>query len=65
MSDLKLFHIENRTAVELQGATLALERPLQALVERNMAGLLGVRFVASEEDGSADRRSPPRIRPPQ
>jgi predicted transport protein len=48
MSDLKLFRIDNGTAVELQGTALALERPLQVLIERNMEALFGVRFVASE-----------------
>ena len=48
MGDLKLFRIENGVAVELQGTALALERPLQALIERNMEVLFGVRFVASE-----------------
>jgi predicted transport protein len=48
MGDLKLFRIENGTAVELQGTALALERPLQVLIERNMEALFGVRFVASE-----------------
>jgi predicted transport protein len=48
MGDLKLFRIENGTAIELQGAALALEKPLQALIERNMEALFGVRFIASE-----------------
>ena len=48
MSDLKLFRIDNGTAIELQGSALALEKPLQALIERNMEVLFGVRFVASE-----------------
>lgn len=48
MSDLKLFRIAGGTAVELQGAALALERPLQTLIERNMEVFFGVRFVASE-----------------
>lgn len=48
MSDLKLFRIENGTAVELAGAALALEKPLQVLIENNMEALFGVRFIASE-----------------
>lgn len=48
MSDLKLFRIEHGTAIELEGLALALEKPLQALIERNMEVLFGVRFVASE-----------------
>jgi predicted transport protein len=48
MSDLKLFRIDNGAAVELQGTAVALEKPLQVLIERNMEVLFGVRFVASE-----------------
>jgi hypothetical protein len=48
MGDLKLFQIGGGVAVELKGAALALERPLQVLMERNMEILFGVRFVASE-----------------
>ncbi|HLI52256.1 MAG TPA: DUF5655 domain-containing protein [Thermomicrobiaceae bacterium] len=48
MSDLKLFRIDRGTAVELHGAALGLEKPLQNLIERNMEALFGVRFVASE-----------------
>jgi hypothetical protein len=33
MGDLKLFRIDKGTAVELPGAALALERPLQVLIE--------------------------------
>jgi RecB family endonuclease NucS len=48
VSDLKLFRIENGTAIESPGAALALEKPLQVLIENNMEVLFGVRFVASE-----------------
>jgi predicted transport protein len=48
MSDLKLFRIDDGAAVELLGAALALEKPLQVLIERNMDVLFGVQFVASE-----------------
>src|SRR5262245_40069247 len=48
MGDLKLFRIDNGVAAELQGMALALEKPLQALIERNMEALFGVRFVATE-----------------
>jgi RecB family endonuclease NucS len=48
MSDLKLFRIDNGTAIELDGSALALEKPLQALIERNMEVFFGVRFMASE-----------------
>lgn len=48
MSDLKLFQIENGKAVELHGAALTLEKPLQTLIENNMEVLFGARLVASE-----------------
>src|SRR5215467_2761547 len=48
MSDLKLFRIDSGKAVELLGTALALEKPLQALIENNMEALFGVRMVASE-----------------
>jgi predicted transport protein len=48
MGDLKLFQIDSGAAIELQGRALALEKPLQVLIERNMEILFGVRFVASE-----------------
>jgi len=48
MSDLKLFQTRGGTLAELQGASAPLERGLQALFERNLETLLGVRFLASE-----------------
>jgi predicted transport protein len=48
MSDFKLFRIEEGTALELQGTAVALERPMQALIESNMEALFAVRFVTSE-----------------
>src|ERR1022692_3208912 len=48
MSDLKLFRIDNGAAIELLGTALALEKPLQLLIEHNMEVLFGVRLVASE-----------------
>jgi predicted transport protein len=48
MGDLKLFRIEDGKAVELPGTAVALEKPLQVLIERNMEALFGVRLVASE-----------------
>src|SRR5690348_12235110 len=48
MGDLKLFRIENGSAVELMGTALSLERPLQVLIQQNMEALFGVRCVASE-----------------
>ncbi len=48
MSDLKLFKIDSGSAIELLGTALALEKPLQVLIERNMDVLFGVRIIASE-----------------
>jgi RecB family endonuclease NucS len=48
MSDIKLFRIAGNTAKEIQGTASHLEKPLQNLIEENLAPLLGIRFLASE-----------------
>lgn len=48
MSDLKLFRLTNGEATELTSTSVALEKSLQVVVERNMDTLFGVRFLASE-----------------
>src|SRR4051794_21106744 len=48
MSDLKLFRLTNGAATELTSSSVALEKSLQTVVERNMETLFGVRFLASE-----------------
>jgi predicted transport protein len=48
MSDLKLFRIDGERASEISGAAMALEKPLQTLIERNMETFFGARLVASE-----------------
>ena len=48
MTDIKLFRIEPSGAQELAGASVAIEKTLQTLIERNLEALLGVRFLASE-----------------
>lgn len=48
MSDLKLFQLDNGTAIELTGTAMTLEKSLQNLIERNMETLFGVRCLASE-----------------
>lgn len=48
MSDLKLFRLSGGVATELVSASVALEKSLQTVVERNMETLFGVRFLASE-----------------
>jgi predicted transport protein len=48
MSDIKLFSLNNKIAVELVAKTAPLEKHLQQNVENNMDVLLGVRFLAAE-----------------
>lgn len=48
MSDIKLFRLSPDGVAELHGQSLALEKSLQTLMERNLDALLGVRFLASE-----------------
>lgn len=48
MSDLKLFRLVDGLAAELPSASIALEKSLQMMIERNMEALFGVRFLASE-----------------
>jgi predicted transport protein len=48
MSDIKLFKVEGGGVRELPGRAVAVERDLQALIERNLDTVLGVRLLASE-----------------
>lgn len=48
MSDIKLFHISNGSAQELQGSSIAIEKTLQILIENHLEVFLGVRFLATE-----------------
>jgi predicted transport protein len=48
MSDIKLFRVGDGRAQELSGSALAIEKTLQALIERSLDAMLGIRFVASE-----------------
>jgi predicted transport protein len=48
MSDIKLFHISDDAAQELQGTSIAIEKTLQALIENHLEVFLGVRFLATE-----------------
>lgn len=48
MSDLKLFRIDCGVASELRGTSVALERSLHQVIERNLEPLFGVRLLASE-----------------
>jgi predicted transport protein len=48
MSDIQLFKITNDNVVELAGQSVAVEKSLQSLMEKNLETFLGVRFLASE-----------------
>lgn len=54
MSDLKLFRIGGKSAIRVNGFSMALERSLQVLIEENLETFLGVRFLASEFRTSQD-----------
>src|SRR6516225_3418175 len=48
MSDLKLFQIAQNLVREIPGQSVAVEKSLQSLIERNLEAFLSVRFLASE-----------------
>lgn len=48
MSDIKVFKLTSEQPQELQGSSVALEKSLQGLIEKNMETFLGVRFLATE-----------------
>jgi predicted transport protein len=48
VSDLKLFRLQGNDVAQLTGGAVALEKSLQITFEKNLDGLLGVRFLASE-----------------
>lgn len=49
MGDIKLFQLDGDTAVELAGQSMALEKSLQHMLERNLETFLGIRFLVSEQ----------------
>lgn len=48
MADLKLFKLNGATVAELDGQSVAVEKSLQALIEKHLEAFLGVRFLATE-----------------
>src|SRR5437763_1168690 len=48
MSDIKLFKVSNGSVQELQGASIAVEKTLQTLIENYLEAFLGVRFLKTE-----------------
>jgi len=59
MSDLKLFSLQAGTARQLPASSMALEKSLQTLIEKNLETFLGVRFLATEH--STGTKQPGRI----
>jgi RecB family endonuclease NucS len=49
MSEIKLFKLNGKSAVEIAGEAVELEKSLQHLIEVNLETFLGVRFLASEQ----------------
>lgn len=56
MSDIKLFRYGENAASELLGKSVAIEKNLQTLIESQMEGFLGVRFLATEYSTGAKHR---------
>jgi predicted transport protein len=48
MGDIKLFRIGKDEISELKGHSVALEKSLQTLIEKNLETFFGIRFLASE-----------------
>lgn len=48
VSNLKVFKVRGVQATEVSGASVAVERELQTLIEANMEAMLGIRFLATE-----------------
>jgi predicted transport protein len=49
MSEIKLFRLNGKSATEIAGESVALEKSLQLLIEANLEAFLGVRFLATEQ----------------
>ncbi len=48
MADIKLFRVQKDAVTEIPGASVAVEKSLQQLLEQNLDAFLGVRFLKSE-----------------
>ena len=46
MGDIKLYAIAGKKVHELAGQSLAVEKSLQTMIERNLLAVLGVHFLA-------------------
>ena len=48
MSDIKIFKIQGGIVNEIEGTSVALEKSLQDIMEKNLEEILGIRFLATE-----------------
>lgn len=48
MPDIKLFKLDQGQGVELHSSSVSLEKEIQKIVENNLEGFFGIRFLASE-----------------
>jgi len=48
MSDIKIFKIQGNIVNEIKGTSVALEKLLQDIMEKNLEEILGIRFLATE-----------------
>ena len=48
MADIKLFDVKDDEVRELTGKSMAIEKSLQAMIEKNLDTFLGIRFLATE-----------------
>ena len=48
MTDIKIFKIQGGNVTEIEGTSIAVEKSLQTLIEKNLESFLGVRFLATE-----------------
>ncbi len=48
MSDIKIFKIQGNIVNEIKGTSVALEKSLQDIMEKNLEEILGIRFLATE-----------------
>lgn len=48
MADIKLFDVKDDEVRELTGKSMAIEKSLQTMIEKNLEPFLGIRFLATE-----------------
>jgi len=56
MSDIKLFRTDKDSVTQLEGKSVALEKSLQELMERNLETFLGIRFLSTEHSTGKTHR---------